>query len=645
MNTEFIHDLVERKTEAELLATKVKAMINVLVQQCVRAMGDENQVRAAHAMQTLGHLLQGVFEKDGFANFGYEAISVIMVFETMTEKTKELLEAIRSILTKPECGVVLKNLALTLLTTMATATNKLSQNPLVDCMMGEDNFFGELIGMFTSKEKREHHGDQAIALLGLLANHKKFETATPNPYADRLAGISDDVVLSGLASVICGLFTEKNREWTALHEYKKPDGFFTSIISGIFGNADPAVDTPFKPNAPDAGGALLALYETVRLNPNFVTIITHTSILEAPAPPKGKAAAAGGAAAAAAAAASSGGGGGGGGSGAGAAAVIPESQPQEANLLSTFLTFCSFVFTDTSNVPTAAPFVKLCWSIITCVSENAGANAFLHDDNLTVSAVLYRMEMRHRPSSLEVIKSGPLVVALLELCIEFLFGHLKKGLQMDLYSMCLGVIHRVLCYQKRTQTRLNYQWQGLWAALAGLVKFLMKSTARLESAEAFFIADQAVNICNFLMYYGDTLLSNLGCYDQMFYELIREQKTYDSLYDHAKRAARGPKPQAAQLLVRDLSNIRSIVNHFCPRIKSWAAERKIDALTPEQVLSVVRDNYDTLNLKLMDGLDHYTVYAEVPGKPSDFLEDLLQEVVSALRGEIEVQVETIVVLP
>ena len=96
-------------------------------------------------------------------------------------------------------------------------------------------------------------------------------------------------------------------------------------------------------------------------------------------------------------------------------------------------------------------------------------------------------------------------------------------------------------------------------------------------------------------------------------------------------------------LVRDLSNIRSIVNHFCPRIKSWAAERKIDALTPDQVLMVVRDNYDTLNLKLMDGLDHYERYAEVPGKPSVFFDDLLTEVVVALRDDVEVEVETIVV--
>ena len=609
-------------------------------------MGDENQIRAANAMQTLGHLLQGVFEKKGFANFGYEMISVIMVFERMSETTRELLGAIRSILTKPECGVVLKNLALTLLTIMATATDKMNQNCLLDIMMGDNNFFGELIALFTSKASREHHGDQAIALLGLLANYKKFEIA--NPYAEGLAAVSDDVVLSGLASVMCRLFTEKNREWTALHEYKKPEGFFTSIISGIFGSSDPADNTPFKPDVPDAGAALLALYETVRLNPNFVTVITHTSILEAPSSPRGKAGSPSASVAAtdgaeAASAGADGGGGGGGSSGAGAAESAP--QAQEANLLSTFLTFCSFVFTDTSNVPSAAPFVKLCWSIITCISEDTGANAFLHDDNLTVTAVLYRTEMRHRPSSLDTIKSGPLVVGLLELCIEFLFGHLKKDLQMDLYSHCLGVIHRVLCYQKRTQTRLNYQWQGLWAALAGLVKFLMKNTGKLEPAKSFVIADQAVNICNFLMYYGDTLLVNLGCYDQMFYELIREQKTYDSLYDLAKRAARGTHPavKAAVTLVRDLSNIRSIVNHFCPRIKSWAAERKIDALTPDQVLMVVRDNYDTLNLKLMDGLDHYERYAEVPGKPSVFFDDLLTEVVVALRDDVEVEVETIVV--
>jgi len=226
---------------------------------------------------------------------------------------------------------------------------------------------------------------------------------------------------------------------------------------------------------------------------------------------------------------------------------------------------------------------------------------------------------------------------------------LKKNLPIDLYSHCLGVIHRVLCYQKRTQTRLNYPYQGLWAALAGLIKFILKHEQHLDTAEAFGVANQAINICNFLMTYGDTLLSTLGCYDQMFYELIREHATFDALYDLAKRYTfrrdtdtDGSVSEASQRLVRDLGNIRSIVNHFCPRIKSWQTANNITVLTPKQVLAVVQKNYETLNLKLMDNLDHYASYKELEDSSSTFVNDVIAESASTYVGT-EMMVEVVVV--
>jgi hypothetical protein len=129
----------------------------------------------------------------------------------------------------------------------------------------------------------------------------------------------------------------------------------------------------------------------------------------------------------------------------------------------------------------------------------------------------------------------------------------------------------------------------------------------------------------------------------MFYELVRERDTYDMLYDMAKQHTRGPDPKPAANLVRDLINIRSIVNHFTPRIYKFSTDHSIAVLTPAQVLTVVRDNYDTLNLKLMDNLDLFTPYEELPGKPSAFLAEVIPEVIEASRDDLEVVVERIVV--
>uniref|UniRef100_A0A803V111 Armadillo like helical domain containing 3 n=1 Tax=Ficedula albicollis TaxID=59894 RepID=A0A803V111_FICAL len=69
----------------------------------------------------------------------------------------------------------------------------------------------------------------------------------------------------------------------------------------------------------------------------------------------------------------------------------------------------------------------------------------------------------------------------------------------------------------------------------------------------------------------------------------------------------------------------AIINHFNPKIESYAAVNHISQLSEDQVLEVVRSNYDTLTLKLQDGLDQYERYSEQHKEAAFF-----KELVSAL---------------
>lgn len=57
-------------------------------------------------------------------------------------------------------------------------------------------------------------------------------------------------------------------------------------------------------------------------------------------------------------------------------------------------------------------------------------------------------------------------------------------------------------------------------------------------------------------------------------------------------------------LVSHLINIKSIINHFTPKIEAWAHTNSQTSITQEQVLQVIKQNYDTLTLKLQDCLDN-----------------------------------------
>jgi hypothetical protein len=60
------------------------------------------------------------------------------------------------------------------------------------------------------------------------------------------------------------------------------------------------------------------------------------------------------------------------------------------------------------------------------------------------------------------------------------------------------------------------------------------------------------------------------------------------------------------------------LNHFTPKIDAWSAANHVNSLTEQQVLEIVRNNYESLTLKLEDDLDQYERYTELPGEISYF---------------------------
>lgn len=91
------------------------------------------------------------------------------------------------------------------------------------------------------------------------------------------------------------------------------------------------------------------------------------------------------------------------------------------------------------------------------------------------------------------------------------------------------------------------------------------------------------------------------------------------------------KEDVARLMTA-LVNILAIVKHFQNKIKEWLAIQGLSTPSEEQVLEVVRKNYD-LTLKLQDSLDHYERYAERP-KHTAFFTNLVRDVIVDTRKNI-----------
>lgn len=96
----------------------------------------------------------------------------------------------------------------------------------------------------------------------------------------------------------------------------------------------------------------------------------------------------------------------------------------------------------------------------------------------------------------------------------------------------------------------------------------------------------------------------------------------------------GEFKDGAQKLNNSLINIRAIIKHFTPKIEHWLDSQGLSTPTEDQILDVVRKNYDSLTLKLQDSLDQYERYNEKP-KHTNFFDLMLKSVVSDTRQNID----------
>ncbi|XP_014894141.1 armadillo-like helical domain-containing protein 3 [Poecilia latipinna] len=618
VNLEYLESKLESVNGEEV--QRIQDNINSLFHHCVQALGEEHQIKVVNALQTLCALFRGVHQKNKSAS-GFDIINMLMGFDKAEQRMKDLMERLDSLL----CGdssESLKSLCLKLLLCLVTVTDNISQNTILEYVM-INSIFEAILQILSDPSSRGQHGYDAVVLLALLVNYRKYESV--NPYIVKLSIVDDEPTLDGMGVVLHQALTEYNRQYKDKEE-ENQGGFFSTLTSMVGSMFIADVDEKLSVQTNEA--ILLALYEAVHLNRNFITVLAQshpeidipvtpsTPTPTTPTTPLG---------------------------------TTPPSLDvmnnpelpldpnlQTSNLLITFLKYASIVTQDTKDEHRLNS-ARLCLIILTCIAEDQYADAFLHDDNINFRVSLHRMPMRHRKKAAgKNIPSRPLVCAVLDLMVEFVITHMMKDFPMDLYLRCVQIIHKLLCYQKKCRIRLHYTWRELWSALINLLKFLLSNeTTLLAKHNIFHLALLVVNLFNMFITYGDTFLPTSNSYDELYYEIVRMHQVFDNLYCMVLRVSTntGQWKEAASKVTHALVNIRAIINHFNPKIESYAAVNHISQLSEEQVLEVVRSNYDTLTLKLQDGLDQFERYSEQP-KEAAFFKELVRSISLNVRKNV-----------
>jgi len=577
----------------------VRENLNTLVHECITHLDHSHQIKVVYALQTLTGVVRAVYKKCAQLS-GFDLVNFLIGFDKAEQEMSRLVNHINTFLTEdsPSC---LKDLCLKFLLVLVTGTDNVSTNTLLEYVL-INSVFDSLILLLSQANTRSRHGHQAITVLTLLVQYRKYDSS--NPYILNLSILDQEMVLNGYCQVVTSSlsgYTDKYEEIVKDGTSSSWLGTLSSMVGTMFVQEDSLLrNEKLRSHNP----ALMALYEIIHLNRNFITTLAHYQTEE---------------------------------TNTGDSEDNSVADLKSVNLLVTFLEYISIAMQD-SKSEVAHKNVTLCFIILTCITEDQYATALMHDSNLVFKVKLHKAPMRHRKVSLEpeANHARSLVCSLLDLMVEFIRSHLMKRLPIQLHLLAIGCIHKVLAYQRRCRVRISYNWRDLWSTLIALVKFIVVNESNLiKKMNVFTVCLQVSTIFNIFITYGDTFLPSAASYDELYYELVRCKDVFDNLYSMALRYSMsgGEHKDTAMKVTNSLINIRSITSHFQPRIEAWLSSQQLSTPSEAEILEVVRSNYDSLTLKLQDSLDQYEVYTEHP-QHTPFFTGLVRSIVQDYRQEI-----------
>lgn len=364
-------------------------LVTLLFSQSIVALKEDSQIRIANALLTM--CIAGRSTLHGCKKNPCESLALLLGSSDWDIKM-DLLRSRLVELLFADSPTLLKALILDLLLILTTYVDEIQENPVMNHLMS-DQLFDALISSL-NLQSRQVLGFKVVLLLTLLLNYKRIDGV--NPFVVKLSMIHTDVSLNAFAHVICSQLCEHNKKFEDKSDSTKvQSGFFsalTSMVGGMLIADDEGGKNTSKSSTNDSlssyrihcNALLLALYHAIHLNRNFISLLINfsadpldeifiskmtfdtnstnsTSGLENSSSPTTT------------------------------STVTNESDMSSlpSNLLVSFLEFFSIVILNTKD-DSCYKTSRLCFVILTCISEDQCANAIMHDNNISFRVQLHR---------------------------------------------------------------------------------------------------------------------------------------------------------------------------------------------------------------------------------------------------------------
>merc|ERR1719153_1418375 len=257
------------RLQADQLAG-MRENLNALFHECVAHLAHSHQIRVLYALQTLVGVIRAVYKKCVQLS-GFDLVNFLIGFDRAEQEMSILLTSVNRFLSgeSPAC---LKELCLQLLLVLASGTDNVSTNTLLEYLM-INSVFESLIRLLTQSGLRNRHGRSAVTVLTLLVQYRKYDSS--NPYILKLSILDAELSLHGYSQVV----TASLAEYTTADEASLAEGggsgwfgAITNMVGNMFVSEDSQIrNEKMRSHNP----SLLALYEIIHLNRIFITTLAH----------------------------------------------------------------------------------------------------------------------------------------------------------------------------------------------------------------------------------------------------------------------------------------------------------------------------------------------------------------------------------
>ena len=268
--------------------------LNRLFEECLLNLECRDRpIRVVYSLHTLCGLIRAVFRKqqgsttttggsvttsghdDGGGTIGFDLINALVGFDNAENRMSELVAHINYFLTEDHPSS-LKDLCLSLLVIISTAVDNVSRNTLMEYLM-MNSVFESLVHLLSHSEARARHGETTILILTLLLQYRKYEST--NPYVVNLSILDQEMALHGYSQVITNCLSAYTSSYEAnLEDREHSTGWFssiTSVVGNMFVSLDEGSERIRIEQTRARNAVLLALYEAVHLNRNFIATLAH----------------------------------------------------------------------------------------------------------------------------------------------------------------------------------------------------------------------------------------------------------------------------------------------------------------------------------------------------------------------------------